>query len=191
MSSVDWEQYWKEEADTYKTINERNQIASKMVGTGKKVLDVGCGHGELMDLLRKDNIVYGIDFTTKMVDDSIKKGLKVIWGEAENIPFPNNHFDTVCALGLIEYLPTDDSFLNEVKRVLKPNGIAIVSFRNALFSIWSGREFAPERRTHNPDKLQCKGFKIEEIVFHHEHFPHKFDEQKFYCSSFIAKLKKV
>ena len=133
MNSVNWEEFWKQEADTYKTTKERNIKASKLIDKGTYVLDVGCGHGELMELIQPTNDVFGIDFTMKMLEDCFKKGLKVMWGEAENIPFCNNHFDVVCALGLIEYLSEDEKFINEVYRVLKPNGTLVVSFRNSLF----------------------------------------------------------
>jgi len=190
MTSVDWEKFWNKKARTYKTQDERNKISASMIGKGKKVLDVGCGRGDLMEMLQKDNVVLGIDFSIGMLKQCMKKGLKVVWGEAIDIPFPDNHFDVVCALGLIEYLPEDSKFIKEVYRVLKPGGIAVISFRNALFSKWSGREFEPERRSHNPDTIEFPGFKIEEIVFFHEHTPYMFAEEKYYCSGFVLKLRR-
>lgn len=195
MTSIDWNKFWDEKASTYETQNERNTIAASMVGEGKKVLDIGCGRGDLMEMLQKDNIVLGMDFSAKMLIHCYKKGLKVLWGEATDIPFEynpyvDNRFDAVTALGLIEYLPEDSKFIKEVYRVLKPGGTAIVSFRNELFSKWSGRDFEQERRSHNPDTVEFPGFKIEEIVFFHEHQPHKFEEEKYYHSGFIVKMVK-
>ena len=191
MPSIDWEAYWKEKASSYKTINERNLIASKMVGTGKKVLDVGCGHGELMDLLKPNNNVIGMDFNMKMIEENLKKESKVVWGTAEDIPFPNEHFDAVCALGLIEYLSSYKYFINEVHRVLKPKGTAIISFRNSLFSKWSGSEHEPERKSYDPDKVSFPNFRIDELKFFHEHLPHKVEDPKYYHSGFIIKMVKT
>jgi len=190
MSSIDWKKYWIKKAPSFKTRKERNIETVKLVGENKKVLDVGCGHGELLELLQKNNDVVGIDFNKTMISSCLKKGLKVKFGEAESIPFEDASFDVVCALGLIEYLQTDDVFLKEIYRLLKPNGFTIISYRNELFSQWSKREFEPERRTHNPITLKYKDFSIEEIVFLNEHIPHKFKEKHFYHSAFLVKIKR-
>jgi len=190
MNSNDWKKYWIKKAPSFKTRKERNIEAVKLVGENKKVLDVGCGHGELLELLQKNNDVVGIDFNKIMLSSCFKKDLNVKFGEAENLPFKDNTFDVVCALGLIEYLQTDDIFLKEIQRVLKSDGFAIISYRNELFSKWSKREFVPERRTHNPITLKYKEFDIEKIVFLNEHIPHKFKEKHFYHSAFLVKIKR-
>jgi SAM-dependent methyltransferase len=170
---------------------ERNKKVARLVGSGRRVLDVGCGQGELMLLLAKGNTVSGLDFSQKMVGVCRSKGLFVKLGDAEKIPFLSGSFDVVCAVGLVEYLKSDDHFFQEVHRVLVPHGFAVVSFRNELFREWSGRVFEPERRSHNPDSVEFEGFQAERIVFLHEHFPHRFADQKYFHSSFLAKLRKV
>ena len=171
-------------ADRFKTNSERNAIASRLV-RGKKVLDVGCGRGELMAKL-KNRMVYGIDFSEKMLDSSVPNTLIA---SAEDMPFKNGFFDCVTAIGLIEYLKDDLAFVAESHRVLKLGGYLIISYRNYHFKHYSGRIFEPERRVHDPYNINYVGFSLTDLVFFHKH-PRKFQEEKFNHSGFILRFKK-
>jgi len=103
--------------------------------------------------------------------------------------YMGNFFNCIIALGLIEYLETDESLAKEIFRVLKPKGIAIISFRNELFKKYSGREFEPERRTHKPE-VELSGFEKESIVYFHKH-PKKFNNESYNHSAFVCKFRKL
>jgi 2-polyprenyl-3-methyl-5-hydroxy-6-metoxy-1,4-benzoquinol methylase len=47
-----------------------------------------------------------------------------------NFPFENNQFDCLVAIDVLEHLPEDGSFLREVKRVLRPGGMALITVPN-------------------------------------------------------------
>lgn len=93
---------------------------------GKKVLDIGCGEG---NLLRKDrNNIYGIDINKTLIEKLQSEGLLVKYGDATKIPFEDNYFDVIHCSNVIEHLTPLDAhkmFL-ETKRVLKQNGIIIL-----------------------------------------------------------------
>lgn len=93
---------------------------------GKKVLDIGCGEG---NLLRKDrNNIYGIDINKTLIEKLQSEGLLVKYGDATKIPFEDYYFDVVHCRDVIEHLFPEEArkmFL-EMKRVLKKNGIIIL-----------------------------------------------------------------
>src|SRR5260370_25436688 len=53
-------------------------------------------------------------------------------GDMERLPFPDDTFDAVVCLGVIEYLAADDRALREIWRVLRPGGTAVISTPSAI-----------------------------------------------------------
>ena len=102
----------------------------------ERILDVGCGDGNFTVLIAKAckaKEVYGIEISEKGVELARKNGIKCyqLDVDAEDFPFEDNFFDAVTALELIEnHLYDPDHFLEEVHRVLKPNGIFVLSTPN-------------------------------------------------------------
>ena len=100
-------------------------------------LDVGCGAGQLVPVLAKKGYeVHAIDVSEEMVDlsrrlageENIKADVQV--GDCENLEYPDNFFDVYVAMGVIEYMDEDLPMLQEIHRVLKTGGIAIITIRN-------------------------------------------------------------
>ncbi|MEK7526486.1 MAG: class I SAM-dependent methyltransferase [Patescibacteria group bacterium] len=99
----------------------------------EKVLDVGCGVGsfaaKIKDTFRND--VYGIDLNEAGINNAIKLGIKARVGDIEKRwPFKSESFDAVVSIQTIEHLVNPDFFLLESKRVLKRNGLIIISTPN-------------------------------------------------------------
>lgn len=92
----------------------------------KKVLEIGCGHGVDAKRFVKAKAKYtGIDLTDIAVElTRTKIGRKscVFRMNAENIDFPDNHFDLVYSWGVIHHALSPEKILEEAYRVLKPNG---------------------------------------------------------------------
>lgn len=103
---------------------------------GRKVLDVGCGKG---DLLKKDkeNFV-GIDLNEGLVDKLKMEGLNVSLASATAIPFADNSFDVVNCRHVIEHLHPEDArkMIIEMKRVLRGGGVIILSTPTAE-AVWN------------------------------------------------------
>lgn len=105
-----------------------------------KVLDVGLGTGiYVSELLNRGMDVYGIDISSEMVKKALftvasynRRNLKIITGDAEFLPFKDNYFDLILAIGLVEYLPSEINALKEFNRILKPNGSLIFTLPNIL-----------------------------------------------------------
>lgn len=108
----------------------------------EKILDVGCSMGALMvycGLLGAE--VYGIDISPESIDKANqylnKYGLKgkAVVGDARRMDFPDNYFDKVISSDFLEHLNLEDNIqvLKEIKRVLKPDGIAVIKTPNLTY----------------------------------------------------------
>lgn len=104
-----------------------------LVGSEKRVLDVGCYDGTLAALLKaKDNIVVAIDISPAAVKLACKKGIAAhqLNIESQNIPPNYGHFDVILASEIIEHIFNTDAFLQKLRSVLKPDGQLILTTPN-------------------------------------------------------------
>ena len=111
----------------------RAQVILKLVGRGKKILDLGCGTGWLTKRLEKvGNHLLGLDISPQTVKQLKKKGITayVCNLELDKWPIKGNSFDTVVAAEIIEHLLDPDQFLKNIRRVLKNGGQLILSTPN-------------------------------------------------------------
>jgi SAM-dependent methyltransferase len=106
------------------------------VGTeAMPILDVGCGRGEWLELLR-DNGLFGagIDSNRTLVAQSRDRGLEIVEDDLMNYlrTVPDASLGGVTGFHIIEHLPLETlvKFLDETVRVLKPRGIIIVETPN-------------------------------------------------------------
>lgn len=111
--------------------NATSQIKTK---TPVKLLDIGCYDGHLALLLKnclRNCDAYGIDIAKKTITLARKKGIHAkICDIEKGINYESNLFDYVFAGEIIEHLYDTDFFLREVKRILKPEGIFIITTPN-------------------------------------------------------------
>tara|TARA_B100001939_G_scaffold344197_1_gene358200 strand:+ start:775 stop:1371 length:597 start_codon:yes stop_codon:yes gene_type:complete len=114
------------------------QIITQLIKDKSRVLDVGCGDGELMKYLKENNSVdiRGLEISKSNVRDCISKGLTTIEGDAEKdlIQFPNNSFDYVILSQTLQAFLNPERVINELLRVGKQ---AIVTIPN--FGYWKIR----------------------------------------------------
>lgn len=127
----------------------------------KTVLDIGCGIGNyLEDLHKRGHKINGIDIAENMLQTS-KERLKKYFEfpplcrtDIENLPFPDNQFDVVFCVGVLEYLKSDVKSIEEISRVLRPKGLlfltlpGILSIKNFLdpyYFLFKGWKFLFKR----------------------------------------------
>jgi len=100
-----------------------------------RYLDVGCGDGSLtleIAKLVKAREIYGVDISDKALKVAQRRGIIAVKADlnSDMLPFPNNYFDLVTAIEVIEHLVNTDNLLQNVWRVLKPGGLFILSTPN-------------------------------------------------------------
>jgi ubiquinone/menaquinone biosynthesis C-methylase UbiE len=103
------------------------------VKQGDRVLDIACGTGVLartaVDRVGSPGLVTGLDFNEGMLAVARRVEDRVEWkfGQAEDLPFPDNHFDAVgCQFGLM-FFDDRQAAIREMVRVLKPAGMLAVA----------------------------------------------------------------
>ena len=114
------------------------EIIADLVPTGSRVLDLGCGNGELLALLRdrKGCSGYGIEIDDANVRACVARGVNVVQLNLEDglALFDDSSFDVVLQLDTLQHLRRTEHMLRETARVGR---IGIVSFPN--FAHWANR----------------------------------------------------
>jgi ubiquinone/menaquinone biosynthesis C-methylase UbiE len=105
-----------------------------------KLLDVGCGEGYYVrDAIEEGIDAYGIDISTHALENALAEVQdRITFGSITKIPFGDEEFDVMTAFDVIEHVhPKDTSnMIQEIRRVLKPDGIIIITTPSSNFGGW-------------------------------------------------------
>ena len=124
-----------------KEILERYKIYLQFILPLKEIypdgeaLDIGCGRGEWLELLKKNSIVaQGIDLDEGMLKACNENNLNALKGDgfAHLKTLKDESLTTISAFHIVEHIPfeTLQSFVSEAHRVLKPGGLLIIETPN-------------------------------------------------------------
>jgi SAM-dependent methyltransferase len=135
-----------------------------------RILDVGCGTGANLEMLAKFGDAEGVDVSTEALSFCKQRGLQSVrLGEAEKLPYPDQSFDLVTGLDVVEHLDDDLAGLREMRRVLKPGGRALL-FVPAFMFLWGVQDdVSNHRRRYTMKQLKetvrNAGFEIDRATF--------------------------
>jgi SAM-dependent methyltransferase len=152
--------YWMSHQDTY-THNEAyaeflanwdENFYAKYADTlkpdnaGARVLDVGCGVGQVVARLTEAGFeAHGLDVSEPSIERARRFCPLCQVYDGSALPFPDNHFAAVGALNVLEHVETPEAFLTELVRVLSPGGKVVVSSPN-FFRAIGFRDYHPKMR---------------------------------------------
>jgi 2-polyprenyl-3-methyl-5-hydroxy-6-metoxy-1,4-benzoquinol methylase len=114
-------------------LTQFGDVIDKFNLTGKKVLEVGCGHGEYLSLIKQFNVdAYGLEYSAKAVKQCVKSGLNVSKGfiRSNNSRLRNAPFDAFFILNFLEHLPDPNSTLRGVYNNLAEDAVGLVEVPN-------------------------------------------------------------
>lgn len=116
-------------------------------GQGLRLLDIACGQGFFLHAAEQsapELELHGLDFSRVALDFACKRVScsQVVKGSAYELPYDDAHFDYCVNLGSLEHFDRPEKAMEEVRRVLKPTGKAMIIVPNQFYlgSVW--RAFA-------------------------------------------------
>jgi ubiquinone/menaquinone biosynthesis C-methylase UbiE len=98
-----------------------------------KVLEVGCGGGQLIQSLSGKSNIIGFDLSLNVLRRVASKNLKttnLVAGDAVSLPFKETSFDIIVCTEVLEHVPRFDLVITEIERVISPDGFVLITVPN-------------------------------------------------------------
>lgn len=135
------------------------------------VLDCGAGTGRNLDWLSEYGPAFGVDLTPLALQIGRSKGRPLARGSVTDLPFPTDAADLVTSFDVL-YCMDDEGearTLQEMWRVLKPGGVALINSAALNFLRGSHSTLSSERRRYTPARMRAAlvaaGFVVERVSF--------------------------
>lgn len=134
----------------------RKEVLAGLSKSPGRVLDLGCGTGELSALIGRSAEVIGVDQSARVLDAARAAcpGAEFRLGEIEHLPLGNQEVATVVASMVLHHLPEPMQGLREANRVLAQNGTLVVVDLKEHDEEAMQRDFADFWRGFSPRRLE-------------------------------------
>jgi SAM-dependent methyltransferase len=109
----------------------------------KEVLDIGCVQHDVINtdvdgwlhhhVVETSSYTLGVDYLEDEVNELVKRGYNVVHGDVNKPLSIDRTFDVIVVGNLIEHLSNFEGLLNNINRLLKPNGVVLISTANPFY----------------------------------------------------------
>ncbi len=149
MNAPEYERIFNFEKDYWWHVSRR-KLVRKMIDRyagaltqDANYLDLGCGPGMTLDELgRRFNQPLGTDFSAQALSFArTRVTVPLAQSDARYLPYPDNHFDLITCLDIVEHVREDVDCVRECLRVCKPGGHLVLS-APALDFLWGEHDEA-------------------------------------------------
>lgn len=149
----------------------------------RRVLDIGCGNGDIAAHFAERNTVCTLDIVDQRRNQH--RTLAHCIGASEQLPYADQYFDLALSNHVVEHVQSHDAHLQEIFRVLKPGGVCFLATPNGTSPFMRGHIGNPMVLKHAQMKplFESCGFDVEECYTRWLHQP-----IKFHCPTRIGAL---
>ncbi|MDD5433225.1 MAG: class I SAM-dependent methyltransferase, partial [Candidatus Pacebacteria bacterium] len=129
----DYNQIAPDFANTRVNIWPEIAVLFDYIKKGDKVLDLGCGNGRFVNIIKeKGGEYFGTDVSVNLIDIAKKNYPNENFQATQplKLPFADNYFDVIYSIAVLHHIPSREfrlEFLQEAKRVLKTGGIVALT----------------------------------------------------------------
>lgn len=115
-----------------------------------RILDVGAGHGFFLSMCAERGWdCYGVEPSRSAADYARRHGISNLFcGAFEDSAYPDGYFDAVTFFNTLDFLPDPRGALQKTHRLLRPGGVVLARFPNAVFHVAAFRLFLFLGRIH-------------------------------------------
>jgi len=135
-----------------------------------RVLDLGCGPGNMLDFLTGQGDVYGSDFSADALRFCAERGHgRLFRADFHQLPLGSSRFDLITCIDVIEHLADDRRAIHELARILRPGGLLVVSVP-AFMSLWGDHDelYGHHRRYRTGEvreRLEAAGLRVRKLSY--------------------------
>lgn len=175
---LQWNTFAKTQLDSHSSMNITLERLERCLGfaltnlKGKTVLEVGCGAGRFTELLVKSGaLVHSIDLSHAVEANSQNIGeqpnYRIAQAGAYEIPFPDDAFDVVICLGVVQHTPSSEKTIAALWKKVKQGGILVIDHYRWRLAYFGNMRFIYRElfRKMKPEKSQRIIHKLVEIFF--------------------------
>ena len=146
-------------------LKEVTNLITSIATPETKILDLGCGAGVLTEqLIDRGLCVDSADMSQDMLDLAAqrlsrfpKERVNLFRADCEKLDIPDNSYDIVACIGVFGYIDEVDTAIQEIRRILRPNGKIVVSVRNhenlRVFDIFNWLNLSTFKQLEKRQKL--------------------------------------
>jgi len=114
--------------------------------SGGRVLDVGCGAGQVVGRLTEAGYeAYGVDVSEPSIARARQFSERCLLYDGQRLPFADNYFASAGALNVLEHVEAAEEFIRELVRVVQPGGKIVLSSPNFMRA-FGYRDYHPKMR---------------------------------------------
>ena len=176
-------EYVREREQQFSFRSQKRIVLEMLAGAKGRLLEVGCGPAVMTpDLVAMGFDVQGIDVSSEMVHRAgqrmaghpLASRCKFALGDVERLRFAGGTFNAVVCMGVLEYLPRYARALAEIRRVLAPGGVAIITLPNRASAYHVARSGYDALRSL---ERRLRGRHVPQGLPHNRCVPWKFDRE--------------
>jgi SAM-dependent methyltransferase len=160
--------YWWNQGRQYLLTRMWRRFGRPLPGHTPRILDIGCAAGGTLSYLAAWGEAWGLDLSAEAVALCLAWGIdehRLVVGDAQSMPFfTDERFDLITAVEVLEHLPQPERGLAEIRRILKPGGLLLLTVP-ADPKLWSDRDarlghFRRYRLAELKAAVRAAGFEI-------------------------------